>query len=123
MIDLMPCAHCGAKPTKGLSKVGHCQMHGDPWQYAIIGCKAEGCPVRPSVQGGDIYCGGKEEAYNKASIIWNKRFYPEDMVPKSLADNLAKALEVMVADYTSRPSSLENKAYVEARAALKEYRK
>lgn len=36
--ELLPCPFCGATPHWMLSKVKHCQLHGDPYQYRIIAC-------------------------------------------------------------------------------------
>lgn len=73
---LLPCPFCGGQPTKGLTKKTGCQMHGDPIQYAIIGCMS--CEPKPSFRGGCIYRGGdkpkfKKEAYEEAAIKWNNR--------------------------------------------------
>ena len=51
-------------------------MHGDPIQYAIIGCLS--CEPKPSFRGGCVYRGGdkpkfKKEAYEEAAIKWNNR--------------------------------------------------
>lgn len=37
-MKLLPCPFCGANPHRGLEKVRHCQMHGDPLQDYSIWC-------------------------------------------------------------------------------------
>lgn len=36
--ELLPCPFCGSTPHWMLSKVKHCSLHGDPYQYRIIAC-------------------------------------------------------------------------------------
>ena len=36
--DLKPCPFCGAKPHRGLGKVQHDQLHGEPFQRAWVRC-------------------------------------------------------------------------------------
>jgi hypothetical protein len=35
---LLPCPFCGAKPHQGLTKVEHCQLHGEPFQRFEVKC-------------------------------------------------------------------------------------
>jgi len=37
-VALLPCPFCGSKPHHGLTKVKHCQLHGDPYQDYEIWC-------------------------------------------------------------------------------------
>lgn len=36
--ELLPCPFCGARPHRGLGKVQHDQLHGEPFQRAWIRC-------------------------------------------------------------------------------------
>ena len=71
MPDLLPCPFCGGKPVKGLTKKTGCQLHGEPMQYATLSCTK--CEFRPHCVGGDIYNGGKAQAYAMAAEKWNTR--------------------------------------------------
>lgn len=42
MTELLSCPFCGATPHRGLTKVKHCQLHGDPYQDFRIWCP-HGC--------------------------------------------------------------------------------
>jgi hypothetical protein len=42
MSKSLPCPFCGATPHHGLTKVEHCQLHGEPFQRFKIHCP-HGC--------------------------------------------------------------------------------
>lgn len=88
MPELLPCPFCGSKPVKSLTKKQGCQMHGEPMQYAVLECTK--CEFKPRCQGGDIYNGGKAEAYASAAAKWNTRAQPDQPSDESQA----RALEV-----------------------------
>jgi len=69
---LIPCPFCGASAHRGLFKKQGCSLHGDAVQYVRVYCSNPSCPAKPSILGGDIYC-GKEEAIQEAIKIWNTR--------------------------------------------------
>lgn len=57
---LLPCPFCGANPHHGLTKVMHCQLHGDPYQNFRIWCPHKCAQVE---------CGDEPRAAKK----WNTR--------------------------------------------------
>lgn len=80
--ELKVCPFCGGVPTFGLTKRTGCQLHGDPIQYVIIGCRNDKCKFKPSVTGGDRYAHGEtgaffekgeREAKELAIKYWNDR--------------------------------------------------
>ncbi len=71
---LLPCPFCGSTPKIRHGKLGHCQLHGDPFQDIIVKCCNHNCVASPSVKAGDIYNGGLDLARKKAVEKWNIRF-------------------------------------------------
>jgi len=78
----LPCPFCGSEPTFGLTKRTGCQLHGDPIQYVLLGCRNDKCRVNPGVTGGDRYAHGEtgkffehgERAAKELAIkYWNDR--------------------------------------------------
>jgi hypothetical protein len=68
-----PCPFCGRKPRVELGKKGHCSLHGEPFQPALIRCTTTDCPAKPQVQAGDVFNGGLAQATNEAIAKWNTR--------------------------------------------------
>lgn len=60
----LPCPFCGATPHRGLSKVKHCQLHGDPYHDYLIWCPK-----------GHAKVVGTTEYF--ALTEWNTRYRPE----------------------------------------------
>lgn len=76
--NLKPCPFCRKTPNIQLGKTGHCQLHGDPFQYAIVKCNNKSCLVKPSIQGiEDVYNVGKEKAFSSAAKNWNNSLKPQ----------------------------------------------
>jgi hypothetical protein len=61
---LKPCPFCGGQPTWWKTKIKHCQLHGEPYQHDVLGCRKARCIIRPSV------C---ENINAHAIDIWNFR--------------------------------------------------
>lgn len=59
-MQLLPCPFCGSAPHHGLTKVKHCQLHGDPYQNYRIWCP-KGCAR--------FECGDEPRAHS----AWNTR--------------------------------------------------
>lgn len=49
MENLKPCPFCGHKATWQLTKIQHCQLHGDPYQDHILGCFSSKCEMKPYI--------------------------------------------------------------------------
>jgi len=72
--ELKPCPFCGEKPRHAdLGRLGHDQLHGDPFQGCVVRCPNPKCPARPSVEAGDAYNGGEAKARAEVAIVWNTR--------------------------------------------------
>lgn len=58
------CPFCGSHPHHGLTKIEHCQLHGEPFQRFKIHCPKGHATVI-------------EASEEIATEIWNTRIYPE----------------------------------------------
>lgn len=61
---LLPCPFCGHTPTWTKGKVYHDQLHGEPLQDDILGCRSSKCSVKPSISTGSKIA---------TQEIWNTR--------------------------------------------------
>ena len=80
---VLPCPFCGAHPHHGLTKIMHCQLHGDPYQNFRIWCPHKCAQVE---------CGDETRAAKK----WNTRVIEADraeLVADVFAYLIAKAQE------------------------------
>jgi hypothetical protein len=62
--ELKPCPFCGGQPTWWKTKKQYCQLHGEPYQHDVLGCRKPRCRVQP------VIC---ETIREHAIDIWNFR--------------------------------------------------
>lgn len=79
-MELKPCPFCGCLPIIHLGKKTGCQLHGEPMQGIIIRCNFNGCFAKPSIETGNIYNGGHDNAKTEAIKAWNNRSENKDRV-------------------------------------------
>lgn len=63
-IKLKCCPFCGHPGSHRLTKIKHCQLHGEPYQDFIIGCFNNNCTVQPRLIAPSLEVGAPK---------WNKR--------------------------------------------------
>ncbi|RYG88645.1 MAG: hypothetical protein EON59_03860 [Alphaproteobacteria bacterium] len=79
--DLKPCPFCGANPHRGLEKVRHCQLHGDPLQDFSFWCPRGHAKVTASTEA-------------EAITAWNTRTDTNSDLLEALAPFAALADEM-----------------------------